>query len=344
MIETIEINVNEGSSSIIFDSAWGRVSSLLPEDADIVIITDDNVRRIYGSSFPDYPVLSVAPGEESKSLAIVGKLIEDLLQLGIDREGFILAIGGGVVCDLAGFLASVYMRGVRFGFISTTLLSQVDASTGGKNGVNSANAKNIIGVFNQPEFVICDSALLLTLTDEEYRSGLAELVKSALVRDKKLFEKIESDSSKLIDRDLPTLSEFVSEAVKIKASIVREDMREAGLRRLLNFGHTFGHGAEMEYGILHGQAVAWGMQAAMELSCIRGLLKRESKDRIDNLFSTLNILPPDPIDGEIIAGRIIYDKKRSGEEINFVFLREPGSAFSEKVSIRELAAFILKYK
>lgn len=300
------------------------------------------MKRLYGDSFPACKVITIEPGEKSKSLTTIGAIVEELLQAGTDREGFILGIGGGVVCDITGFTASVYMRGVRFGFVSTTLLSQVDASTGGKNGVNSRSAKNTIGVFNNPEFVLCDPQMLLTLPEEEYRSGLSELVKTALIRDEELLELIEENYDRIIARERDTLLRLISRAVKIKAAIVESDMHEAGERRLLNFGHTLGHAAETEYGILHGQAVAWGMVKAMEYSVEKGYLSSVSFSRVVSLFESLGLLPEVAIDSEIVAGRIVYDKKRSGNDLNFIFLERPGKAFSGKAGIEEIAKFIMK--
>lgn len=338
---TITINTAEGSSKIYTGTDWKRVSDFLPS-TDGIIITDTNVRDVYGKDFPGFPVIAIEPGESSKSLETIGSIVEQMLQAGIDREGFILGIGGGVVCDIAGFTASVYMRGIRFGFVSTTLLSQVDASTGGKNGVNSRDAKNIIGVFNNPEFVICDQTMLLTLPEDEYRSGLAEMIKTAIIGDAMMTEQIASLNDAINSRDTAVLEELVNRAVRIKASIVEADMRESGLRRLLNFGHTFGHAAEMEYGIHHGCAVAWGMVQSMKLSVERGYLSESENERLLMLFERTGILPPLKIDNEIIAGRLMYDKKRSGTEINFVFLERAGKAFSLKTGIDELAGFLMK--
>ncbi len=163
-MEKITINTPGFRSEILVGETWEAVSDLLPEKG-VVIITDDNVRNLYGRKFPKFPVISVAPGEGSKKFEVIESLAGQLMDAGIDRSGFVLAIGGGVVCDIAGFLASIYMRGIRCGYVSTSLLSQVDASTGGKNGVNLGHIKNILGTIRQPEFVICDPAMLQTLPD-----------------------------------------------------------------------------------------------------------------------------------------------------------------------------------
>lgn len=340
VLETITVNTAEGNSVIYTGADWRMVAGIIPRSG-VIIITDDNVRSIYGGSFPRYPVISIAPGEKSKSLETIGAVVEQMLQEGIDRNGFVLGIGGGVVCDIAGFIASVYMRGVRFGFVSTTLLSQVDASTGGKNGVNSRNAKNIIGVFNNPEFVICDPEMLKTLPEDEYRSGLAELIKTALIKDPELLWQIESSVDAIGDRNSALMACLIYRAVSIKASVVENDMRESGERRLLNFGHTLGHSAELEYGLPHGKAVAWGMLLAMKLSVERGYLATDDFKRISELFSRAGIMPEVHIDGEVIAGRLIYDKKRTGDEINFILIDRPGRAFPEKVSLDELTEFLM---
>jgi 3-dehydroquinate synthase len=338
-VKKVELITSESNSKIVFGFDWKRVSEMIP-DENVIIITDDNVKALYNDGFPRFPVLSITPGEASKSLSTIEFLVEQMLTLGIDRNGFVLAIGGGVVCDIAGFVASVYMRGIRFGFVSTSLLSQVDASIGGKNGVNCMLSKNVIGVFNQPEFVICDETMLETLPETEYVSGLAELVKSAFIKDPGMIGEIEEGTRSILLRDKAVLREFIFRAVKIKSTIVESDLRESGLRKLLNFGHTFGHAAELEYGIPHGIAVAWGMHSAIHYSYHRGYLKTTETERLNELIDNLGLLKGVSIDGKRISGHLTNDKKREGEEINFVFLSSPGNAFVEKVGISELKTFI----
>jgi 3-dehydroquinate synthase len=341
-VRNIDLVSTTGNSQILFGFDWKRVDSLIP-DKSVVIITDDNILNLYKKDFPDFPVLSVTPGEVSKRLSVIDQLVDDMLKLGIDRDGFILAVGGGVVCDIAGFLASVYMRGIRFGFVSTSLLSQVDASTGGKNGVNSSSSKNIIGVFRQPEFVICDESMLDTLSDEEYLSGLSELIKMAFILDSGLMQKIAENIEKLVLRDKDILRDLISRAVRLKANIVEADPQESGIRRILNFGHTFGHAAESVYGIRHGIAVAWGMKAAFDLSTHSGYLKEEDNLTMSNLLASLGLLKDVGISGKRIAAGIANDKKRSGTDINFVFIDRPGSAFVGKVPVSTLADYIRSY-
>ena len=267
----------------------GICDRLLPENG-VVIITDDTVKELYGDKFPDVPVFSILPGEGSKKLEVIEHLAGQLLEEGVDRTGFMLAIGGGVVCDIAGFLASVYMRGIRCGYVSTTLLSQVDASTGGKNGVNLGGTKNMIGTIRQPEFVICDPALLRSLPEQEYLSGLAELIKTAVIGDKELFELIEKSFDEIMSRNIDLLAELVAKSVRFKGMVVSEDEKETGIRRILNFGHTYGHAIEMQKGLKHGFAVASGMELATAFSYERKYIDRGERKGSTNCSKDLNLL------------------------------------------------------
>ncbi len=342
-MEKIVINTSGSRSEILIGENWESVGRMLPEKG-AVIITDDNVRRQYGDRFPKVPIFTVLHGEESKKLGVVEHLASKILEAGIDRSGFILAVGGGVVCDLAGFLASIYMRGIRCGYVSSTLLSQVDASTGGKNGVNLGGTKNIIGNIRQPEFVICDPSMLLTLPFQEYLSGLAELIKTSIIGDKELFDLIEGNYREIMDRDLNLLATLITDAVRFKALVVSEDEKETGLRRILNFGHTFGHAIEMKESVKHGFAVASGMEFATEFSFERGIISRDEKDRIINMLERFSLLTKYNIPAEQIEKLIMHDKKKIGNEIHFVFTEGIGRAVVEKVPVREIIDFYIRFK
>jgi 3-dehydroquinate synthase len=342
-LERIVINTLPVRSEIMVGESWTKVAEMLPSSGT-VIVTDENVFNIYGAGFPQHPVLKIKPGEESKKLAIVEELSESLLSAGIDRTGFILAVGGGVVCDIAGFLASIYMRGIRCGYVSTSLLSQVDASTGGKTGVNLGSAKNMLGVIRQPEFVICDTSMLQTLPEEEYLSGLAELIKTAVIGDKELFGIIEANHHKIMERDIELLTLLVARCVRFKASVVSEDELENGLRRILNFGHTFGHAIELHEGIKHGFAVAAGMELAAWLSFEKGYLSLHETERISSLLTKFGLIPGYNIRDKIIGELILHDKKKSGNQIHFVFSEGIGQAVSVKMPVAELTEFYRKFR
>lgn len=312
--------------------------------AGCVIITDENVFRIYGDCFPDLPVLRIEPGEDSKKIETIERLARGLLNAGIDRSGFILAVGGGLVCDVAGFLASVYMRGIRCGFVSSTLLSQVDASAGGKNGVNIGSLKNVLGVIRQPEFVICDTAMLLTLPDDEFLSGLAELIKTAVIGDRELFGIIESNRGKILARNTELLTLLVARSIRFKSWVVSEDEMETGLRRVLNFGHTYGHAIELHQHLKHGFAVASGMELAARFSQERGYLTAGEADRIIALLDDFGLLSEYDLDEETLEKLIVHDKKKSGQQIYFIFAEGIGQAVAAKTPVEEISGFYRQYR
>jgi 3-dehydroquinate synthase len=342
-LEKIIIKTPGIISEILVGESWESVTSMLPESG-VVIITDDNVLHLYGDKFPKVPFITVSPGESSKKLAVIETLAGKLLEEGVDRSGFILAIGGGVVCDLAGFLASIYMRGIRCGYISTSLLAQVDASTGGKNGVNLGGTKNMLGVIRQPEFVICDTSMLITLSDHEYLSGLAELIKTAVIGDRELFDLIEQNFTRIMAREKDLLTALVAKSVKFKAYVVTEDERETGLRRILNFGHTFGHAIEMQMSFKHGFAVASGMEIATEFSFEKGYISSVEKARIINLLNKFGLLEYHNIPDDQIDRLILHDKKKTGAGINFIFTEGIGKAMDKKVAVGEVSDFYKRFR
>lgn len=342
-MEKIVIKTSASRSEILVGEKWENVTRCLPLDG-VVIITDENVKRLYGDRFPKFPVFSIIPGEGSKRLEVIERLAENLLDAGIDRSGFVLAVGGGVVCDLAGFLSSIYMRGIRCGYVSTSLLSQVDASTGGKNGVDLGDTKNMLGIIRQPEFVICDPAMLSTLSDQEYLSGLAELIKTAIVGDIDLFNLIDKGYKEISDRDNALLTTLVTRALKFKAAVVTEDEKESGLRRILNFGHTYGHAIEMYKSLKHGFAVASGMELAAEFSFEKGLINIDEKTKIVNILKKYELLKEYDIPDDQIDALIRHDKKKTGTDIHFVFTEGIGKSSVKKTSVNEVIDFYKRFR
>lgn len=340
-METIVIEGQCGISTIIVDERIEEVAKYLPKKT-LFIITDKNVEKHYAALFPKAPFFSVKPGESSKQLGYIESIYRWLLENNADRNSFILGIGGGVVCDIAGFVASTYMRGVEFGFVSTTLLSQVDASVGGKNGVDLDGYKNIIGTFNQPRFVICDTRLLKTLPHEELVNGFAEMVKHALISDIKLFEQLENDYTNLLHLNQTVVSRHVYESIKVKASIVTADERESGTRKLLNFGHTWGHAVETLTGISHGKAVSIGMEFASRLSIENGLISNWEYLRVINLLQSFGLPTCMNIEPSKVFNALVKDKKRNANSIDFVLLKGIGVPKIETMALEELKKFAEK--
>jgi len=336
-VKVLEIHGHSGDSTILIGESLRNLRKYLPEER-IVIITDSNVRRYYEKDFPFCDLIVIGTGEEIKNLDTVRAIYEKLVGLEADRFSFIVGIGGGIVCDIAGFVASTYLRGVKFGFVSSTLLSQVDASVGGKNAVNFRGYKNMVGVFNQPEFVICDMNLLSTLPKREFLCGFAEIVKHAAIGDAGLFSYLEENFDKALGLDPQVIERLVHDSVVIKASIVSRDEKEKGERRKLNFGHTFGHAIEKIAAVPHGEAVSIGMVIASAISVKRGRLPAKQAERIERLLKQLRLPTRLQLDGVRVLDALKKDKKRKGDSINFVLLRGIGNAVVEKVSISELEA------
>jgi 3-dehydroquinate synthase len=354
-MKTFQVRGQQRLSSIHVGERLANVSAYLPKGVTPVIITDENIKALYGKKFPQGPVLTIGMGEKIKTLATVENLLKQLISLSCDRGSFILGIGGGIVTDIAGFVASIFLRGVRFGFVSTSLLSQVDASVGGKNGVNLSAFKNMVGVFSQPEFVICDIDLLKTLPKTEISNGLAEIVKHGLICDAALLSFIEENLQKALDLDREIIFRLVADSVAIKSQVVQQDEKESGERRKLNFGHTIGHAIEKlnqdklnqenlnpekpdQTG--HGRAVSLGMVAAALFSQKKGMITQKDVDRIIFLLKSLNL----PVELDFKADQIIAiaarDKKKQGQDLYFVFLESLGAARVEKISYAEMNAFI----
>ena len=301
-----------------------------------VIITDTNVANLYQKYFPHGELITIGTGEKIKTLDTVQEVYDRLVDIEADRSSFIIGIGGGIVCDLAGYVASTYMRGVRFGFVATTLLAQVDASVGGKNGVNFGGYKNLVGTFNQPEFVLCDMELLQTLPDREIANGMAEIVKHGLIADAKMFAFLEENGQAALALDPSTISYLVYNSVTIKAAVVNRDETEQGERRKLNFGHTFGHAIEKVTGMGHGEAVSIGMAIASAVSVAKSRLSAGELSRIKRLLPELRLptqFSADPVD---IIDALGKDKKRAGENVHFVLLNGIGQAEVKTLTLKEL--------
>jgi shikimate kinase/3-dehydroquinate synthase len=297
------------------------------------IITDETVAALYGPQIEEglrragveTLVLSISPGEAQKSLRTAEMLYTRLLTAGCDRHTTIIALGGGVIGDLAGFVASTFLRGVPYVQVPTTLLAQVDSSVGGKTGVNHPLGKNLIGTFYQPRCVFIDPEVLKTLPKREVWSGLAEVVKYGLIRDPALWARLEEKFEDFVQRP-ETLSEVIARCCAIKSEIVSADEREGGLRKFLNFGHTVGHALEAasDYKLRHGEAIAWGMLIESRLSHAKTGLSASELERIEKLLARFLKPSLEPINHERVRELIRRDKKAHGGRVQFVLLRAIG--------------------
>ena len=352
---SIRIDLGARSYDVLCDYGLLQSAGQLIQQAGLngkaAIISDSNVAPHYMAKLvaqlesAGYACSShtVAAGEASKSLTKVEILCRELTQQGHDRSSFVVALGGGVVGDLAGFVASVFYRGIPFVQIPTTVVALVDSSVGGKTGVNLAEGKNLVGVIHQPQLVIADPATLETLPTREYREGYAEVIKHACIGDSELFDNFEQ-----LDLSNPSPpADLIARNIEIKARAVEEDEQETvGRRALLNFGHTIGHGIEaaVPYGtLLHGEAISLGIRAALILSEQFSSLDSSESQRVVGLLEKfrLPLVLPDEVKTDIVLEKMMRDKKFSGGTINFVLLKALGSAFvSKEVTLEAIEAAI----
>ncbi len=334
-----EIQVSSGHSQICVGESIQNLAHYLGSGKKVVI-TDPNVRCFHGSHFSDYDSMDIESGEQNKTLETVEKIYEKFLEWELDRSSFVTAIGGGIICDVAGFAASTFMRGIDFGFVPSTLLAQVDASIGGKNGVNFRGYKNLVGVFNQPQFVLCDTDLLSTLPESELANGMAEVVKHALIQSASLFEFLEQEWTSLLALQKDALEKIINDSIVIKSWIVQSDALEKGERKKLNFGHTLGHAIEKEIQLSHGEAISIGMVMASKISAARGMLSLQEVDHITSILKNLKLPTELPSGRELLLEAVKKDKKRRGEDIHFVLLSEIGKAEVTPMTYNELEGYI----
>jgi 3-dehydroquinate synthase len=341
-VRTVDVQLGERSYKIRIGTRLlnrlGKECARLKVGRRCAVISDANVAPLYGKRACEVleregfaPLLLTVPaGETAKRLKTVQSCYDQLAAHRLERGSFVVALGGGVVGDLAGFVSATYLRGIPFVQVPTTLLSQVDSSVGGKVGVNLNAGKNLVGAFYQPRLVMCDLETLNTLPEREYRSGLAEVIKYGIIYDEGFFKKLERHLPKILGREPQILASVVARCCEIKAEVVGQDEKESGLRAILNFGHTLGHGLEAisHYGkYLHGEAIAIGQVAAARLSQqALGLSENDAK-RICSLFERVGL----PTELRITAAQrpklkaaMAQDKKVSGGEIKFVLARRIG--------------------
>jgi 3-dehydroquinate synthase len=356
--EPIRVDVTTGtqrSAIVIGDGVSARLGALLDEHQvgrRRFVVSTPVIWRFHGEHIQGAlgatadPIL-IPDGERFKNIQSVGKIYEALIRAGADRGSAIVAVGGGVIGDTAGFAAATYLRGISLAHVPTTLLAQVDSSIGGKVGVNHTLGKNLIGAFHQPALVAIDPALLRTLPRREFRSGLYEVVKYGMIASRGLFDRVAGQTKAIFARDPAVLEPAIVESCRIKADVVTKDERESGLRRILNFGHTIGHALEAvtKYRrFRHGEAIAYGMLAAADLAVVRGALAERERQALVQLITKLGPLPPIsdlPIPDILAAVR--RDKKVVHGTLHFVIAIEVGATMTvDDVTEAELVATLVR--
>ncbi|MFH1216587.1 MAG: 3-dehydroquinate synthase [Pseudomonadota bacterium] len=324
-IKTINVGLGDRSYPITVKEGLireiGHELKKCPCGKRYVIITDDRVEKLYGekllhslrSAELQCDIVTFPHGESNKNLSTIAGLTSSLARMGVDRKDCLIALGGGVTGDITGFVASVYMRGIAFVQVPTTLLAQVDSSVGGKTGVDIPEGKNLVGAFYQPKAVYIDSSVLLSLPFDELLNGLAEVIKYGVIYDKDFFHYLSRHKDPILALDLPVLEEVIVRCCAIKSAVVAADEKEADLRRILNYGHTLGHAVEAasDFTIAHGMAVAMGMVAANKLAVGKALLSREDAAEIRSLIEgfKLPVAIPDHLDKGLMKSFLKTDKK-----------------------------------
>ncbi|PWT71125.1 MAG: 3-dehydroquinate synthase [Bacteroidetes bacterium] len=299
-----------------------------------VIITDENVFNKQKKKFLGWSTIVIKPGEKFKTQATVNEVVERLIHLQADRKTFLVGVGGGVVTDITGYVGSIYMRGIPFGFVPSSLLAMVDAAIGGKNGVDVGPYKNLLGIIRQPEFLLYDVSLLSSLPETEWINGFAEIIKHAAIRDAAMFRELEKNKLSTYRRNKTALNDLIARNANIKSSIVKKDEWEHGDRRLLNFGHTLGHAIENIYGLPHGHAISIGMVAACHLS--ESMVGFGETERVAALLKKYGLPTELSIDANKVFKLLKLDKKRANQAIHYILVKKLGNAVVESIPIDEL--------
>ncbi len=311
--------------------------------SEYFIITDKNLESLYQKElFPKHKYYSIEPGENSKTLQQVNEILEILLELNYSRKLIIIGFGGGVVGDIAGFISAIYKRGCRLALMPTSLIAMVDASVGGKNGVNSLNYKNQFGTIKQPEYINFDFNLLNTLPQSEISNGIPEIIKHGLIFSADYYQKVKSLDFEFADYSMTKLAEIIKESISIKLSFVNGDENDNEQRRFLNFGHTLGHVVEKLYNIGHGKAVLWGMIQALKLSYRLNLIPASLCQALLKDLDKVNIVNSQILEWEEISKALASDKKREGENITFVLLEGLGKPVIRDVKLEIIEQLVIK--
>jgi 3-dehydroquinate synthase len=316
-----------------FDASFSQFGNLV-EKSRSVFITDQHVFDHHRKHFKGVRVIQIRAGESYKTQTTVDQIIDQLIEFGADRKTMLIGVGGGVVTDITGYVASIYMRGIPFGFVPTSVLGMVDASVGGKNGIDIGHYKNMIGVIRQPGFLFYDVNLLQSLSPEEWVNGFAEVIKHAAIKDVVLFRDLEKNSISYYRKNKKALTELIRKNVMIKLSFVQKDEHEGNERRLLNFGHTLGHAVENVYNLPHGHAISVGMKAACLIS--EDMLSFKETARVTGLLQQYGL----PIDIPVDFGKVVeimrMDKKKLLDTMHYVLLEKLGKAVIKPIPMAHL--------
>jgi 3-dehydroquinate synthase len=332
-----KVSFSRQATTFYFDTAFSELKKIAPQKTS-VLITDEHLAAAHPKIFKGWKTIVLKAGEEYKVQETVDNIIQQLIQLHVDRTWTLVGVGGGVITDMTGFVASIFLRGLSFGFVPTTLLAMVDAAIGGKNGIDVGLYKNMVGTINQPRFLLYDVALLKTLPEDEWRNGFAEIIKHAAILDATMFKELEKRNLYFFQKNKPALQKLVQRNAALKANVVKEDEFEKDKRRLLNFGHTLGHAVEKQYHLMHGEAVAVGMVFAAKLSA--EILRFKGACKLIEVIDLYGLPITAGYNKQKVFDVLVSDKKREGELMNFILLEKLGKAVVKKIPLQDIFKLI----
>lgn len=328
---------SKASTQYYFDSAFTQLKKIV-DSKSAILITDENIFNSHPAKFKGWNVIVLKAGEEFKIQATVDSIIEQMIAMKADRKTTLVGIGGGVITDLTGYVASVYMRGINFGFIPTSVLAMVDASIGGKNGIDVGVYKNMVGIIRQPSFILHDLKLLASLPDSEWENGFAEIIKHACIKDAAMFAELQQNAVKSYRSNKTKMASLIRRNALIKIKVVQKDEFEKGDRKLLNFGHTLGHALENQYELSHGQAISIGMTYASNISAqLRGF---KDAEKVIAVLEQYGLPTYAEFDKQKVLEVLKMDKKRVRKEMNYVLLDRIGKGVIEPIPLTQLDKII----
>jgi 3-dehydroquinate synthase len=327
------VSFSKSSTTFYFDAAYKDLKKFVsPEKA--VVLTDTNLFAAHADKFSGWQTIVINAGEAYKEQATVDHIISQLIERGADRSTTLIGVGGGVVTDITGYVASIFLRGISFGFVPTTILAMVDAAIGGKNGIDVGVYKNMVGTITQPKFLLYDMEFLKSLPDREWRNGFAEVIKHAAIKKACMFHQLETASLHYFQENTDALQQLIQENALLKAGVVQQDEFEKDERRLLNFGHTLAHALEKKYDLMHGEAVAIGMVFAAKLS--KAICGFEKVDALTSVIQNYGLPTSIAYDKEAVFDVLKKDKKKEGDMMHFILLKSLGNAVIQKISLTDL--------
>ncbi len=329
----LKIKFSQSSTDLFFNRSFGDLKKIV-DPATAILVTDENIYKKHAAKFKGWNSIVLKPGEEFKVQSTADAVIEQLITMNASRQTMLVGVGGGVVTDITGYVASIFMRGLRFGFVPSSLLAMVDAAIGGKNGIDVGVYKNMVGTFSQPAFIFYDLSLLETLPEPEWSNGFAEIIKHAFIRDAGMFRDLEKNSPEYYRKNNAALVKLVRRNVLLKIGVVKKDEFEKNERRLLNFGHTLGHALENQYELSHGQAISIGMTFAAHVS--EKMTGLKDPDRLVSLLSKYGLPTYASFNKKKVYDVLKMDKKKERKDMNFVLLEQIGKGVVKKIPVDKL--------